>query len=218
MAAALAASDRRAGRVRRALVTLIAVALLAPAVPACRAPADDEAGSRAAERQAGEGDTVVWGSDRTGLAPESLAVIAAAHPDRIFLEGMIDQYASLDYLIDQAWQPSRLTTVPGFAWRRDRKDDVAKARVVDLLRTAFHERYEPVVAASDRIAADSLRRLSGTGYERALYDLLRRRHRETLAFVDDLLPRLRRRDVRALAQRLRDYHGSELATLDSMAR
>jgi hypothetical protein len=208
---------RRTTRTRARVFALAALALLA-ALPSCRAPEDDEAGSRAAERQAGEGDTVVWGSDRSGLAPDSLAAIAAAHPDRTFLESMIDRYASLDYLIDQAWQPSRLTTVPGFAWRRDRRDDVAKVRVAELLRTAFHERYEPVVAESDRTAADSLRRLTGAGYERTLYALLRRRHHETLALVDNVLPRLQRRDVRAVAQRLREYHRSELATLDSLMR
>ncbi|HEU4699290.1 MAG TPA: hypothetical protein VFS40_08925 [Gemmatimonadales bacterium] len=204
--------SRGRGRALR-LAAALAGALAGVGAAACGPAEDDAPPGRAVERPGG-GDTVVWGSDRTGIGAESLAALAARAPDRFFLERMADQYAGLDYLVGQSWQPGRLTGVRGLAWRRDRRDDRAEQRVEALLRGEFRERYEPVVAEDDRHAADSLRRLDGPAYERALYDHLLARHRATLAFVDSLLPRLERRPVRAAARQLRAYHQDEIAALE----
>jgi hypothetical protein len=159
-------------------------------------------------------DTVVWSADRAGWPPESLTAYLAAAPDRAFLETMLDRYETLDYLVDRAWNPGSSGAVRGLAWRRDRKADASRARVTELLRAEFGERYAPTVAERYRLATLALRDAPAADYERRLYGLLLDHHRETLALVERVRPGLERREVRALAERLEAYHRQELAELE----
>jgi hypothetical protein len=138
-------------------------------------------------------------------------------PERTFLELMLDHYETLDYLVDRAFDPASGSVVRGLAWKRDRKAETGRQRVEKLLRTEYGVRYEPVVAERYRVAADALRRGREARSEGRFYTLLLQLHQEALATIDQASPRLRHRDVRALAERLRETHVDETSRLRAEA-
>ncbi|HEU4700246.1 MAG TPA: hypothetical protein VFS40_13765 [Gemmatimonadales bacterium] len=163
-------------------------------------------------------DTVVFGADRRSLDDSTIRAFRSREPDRALLERLLDQYAGLDFLIDDVWQDSTEGKVKAHAWQHDRGEERHAARLAELLRQQYRERYEPVVGDRFRRAGDSIRALGGGEHQvDAFYRAVARTHRYTLAYIDSAAPMLQRPAVRdAVAELRRDLAG-EIADLERHA-
>lgn len=187
-------------------VVLLALVVLLAACggePASRSEGTETAAARP-EGDVRTGDTVVFGADRRSLDDSMVLAFRRREPDRALLERLLDQYAGLDFLIDEVWQDSTAGRVKAHAWQHDRGEERHAARLTQLLQQQYHEHYEPVVGERFRRTGDSIRALAGGEHQiDAFYRVVARTHRHTLAYIDSAAPTLQRPEVRDAITRLR---------------
>jgi hypothetical protein len=167
------------------------------------------------ERDVRTEDTVVFGADRRSLDDSMRAAFRRREPDRALLERLLDQYAGLDFMIDQVWRDSVEGKVKAHAWQHDRGEERHAARLQELLLREYRERYEPVVGDRFRRAGDSVAALTHTGRQiDAFYRIVATVHRHTLAVLDSTESTLTRPAVREEVAHLRRDLVREIADLD----
>jgi hypothetical protein len=209
-------------RVRGAKLLLLGATVVVGAA-ACgadrrRDPEVESAATRETGRPEGDVrtvDTVVFGTDRRSLDDSMRTSFRRREPDRALLERLLDQYAGLDFMIDEVWRDSVEGKVKAHAWQHDRGEERHAARLQELLLHEYRERYEPVVGDRFRHAGDSIAALARTGRQiEAFYRMVAAVHRHTLAVLDSTESQLTRPAVRDEIAHLRRDLVEEVADLD----
>jgi uncharacterized protein (DUF305 family) len=142
-------------------------------------------------------DSVVWGEDR---ARDS---VRTGEIDRRFLEHLLDHYQGLEHLAERVRLSSKVSAARRDTWRFEGRDDDERRQAEQLLRDLYNERYLPMVPEEFREAAVAIPALPAEQQAHALLELVTQHHREDVARIDRILPRLQHPQVRELARHLR---------------
>ena len=75
--------------------------------------------------------------------------------------------------------------------------------MVTMLKTAYNDTIMPMAMPSAKAMNDSLQQKTGAAYDRDMYRHVIMHHQEGVKMVDDFLPRLKRPEVRQMAEKMR---------------
>lgn len=130
-------------------------------------------------------------------------------PDHHFLRDLADHNEAMVYLAHSAMQMKHAHA--GGADAAGAVDVVADARkreLVSLLRTRFNDTRDPTPPPALRQQVDSLMKLEGERFEAAVKDFSRRHHQAAIEMIDHA--KLRRREIKVLAKRIRAQYVKEM--------
>ena len=189
----------------------LCVLLVAFAVASCaRSDRDAAAGDTSgapAPAPAAEADTGMGGMDHANMP----GMAAARDADQEFLRKMVDHHEGLIVMMDEAMERASAATAKADAKKLHDMQHDSRDRMLGILRTAYNDSHEASVMPSDKAMNDSLQRKSGAAYDRDMYRHLVMHHQEGVKMVDDYLPRLKRADVRQMAERMRTEQTREIS-------
>lgn len=160
----------------------------------------------------GSSDSTVFGDDRARQGDA-----ARAAPEVALLERLVDEYEALDVAMDHLAAPASASAVQGNAWKGDRHEDADKRRLLDLLRTAFAERYLPRTPRRAAGTADSIGSLPKDAGAHALNQLVLAHHRRVHRDIERGLPAVRTPGVRPVLVQLQEHLAREIGKLDGKA-
>lgn len=183
----------------------LTVAVLAMLPAAC-------GGDRANDRSTASVDSNLFGDDR------AVAGTARAVPEVALLERLIDDYERLDVVMDELAGPNSESPVQGRAWKSDRHEDTAKARLLDVLQAEYGERYHPRTPQGVGHIVDSIGGLPADSGHRALDALVLSHHRGVARAIADALPSVRNDRVRQVLAELQEHLQDEIRKLSAGQR
>jgi len=153
-------------------------------------------------------DSTLFGDDRARQGDSARTL-----PDVALLEHLVDEYEQLDVVMDELAGPTSGSSVKGKAWKRNRHEDAAKDKLLDLLQVEFGERYHPRTPEGAARRSDGIAALPPDAGTRALNGLVLDHHQRAFQAIGDALPRLRNPRVREEITRLREHLGKEIEQL-----
>jgi uncharacterized protein (DUF305 family) len=200
-------------RLRRA-AGLACVLLVAFVVASCARPDQDEtagdtAGAPAPAPSAGA-DTGMGAMKHANMP----GMAGAQDADQEFLGMMVDHHEGLIVMMDESMERASAASAKADAKRLHDKQHDSRDRMLGILRSAYNDSHEASVMPSDKAMNDSLQRQSGAAYDRDMYRHIVMHHREGVRMVDDFLPRLKRADVRQMAERMRAEQTREISEFE----
>jgi hypothetical protein len=167
---------------------------------------------RAGDRSTASVDSTLFGDDRT------VDDTARAVPEVAVLERLIDEYEGLDVVMDALAGPTSESPVQGKAWKGNRHEDAAKARLLDLLQTEFGERYHPRTPEGVGHTSDSIGALPAGQGRSALDALVLSHHRRVAGAIGEALPTVRNARVRQVLAELHEHLLDEIRQLSAGQR
>jgi hypothetical protein len=165
-------------------------------------------GDRSAGRESATVDSTLFGDDRARQGDTARTV-----PDVAVLERLVDEYEGLDVVMDELSGPTSGSPVQGKAWKGDRHEDAAKARLLDLLQAEFGERYHPRTPAGVARTTDSIGALPRAAGTQALDALVLDHHRRVSKAIAEAMPTLRNPRVRETLAQLHESLEKEIRKL-----
>lgn len=84
-----------------------------------------------------------------------------------------------------------------------------------LLDEKHKDAYTPAVSAENTAARDSIDRLSGAAFDRAIRQFVIAHHSRGIAMMDDYIPKAKDSRVKALAERMRAAQHAEITSFRS---
>lgn len=203
------------------------VALLGLAVAA--------ASACATERRDGVTDTATAGGE---VAPESAGAVATApstgdsmmrpdtaamaghdmtahaagvkSADHEFLRMMSDHHVGLVRMADDVDDRLQASAARRDAEELGDKQESEQERMLTMIRQRFGESYAPKVMPGNQAQRHSLEALQGAPLDREFYRLVVAHHREGVQLIERYLPRLESRELRQMAERMRDEQRREI--------
>lgn len=136
---------------------------------------------------------------------------AARDADQEFLRKMVDHHEGLIVMMDEAMERASSAVAKADAKKLHDKQHDTRDRMLGILRSAYNDSHTASVMPSARAMNDSLQRKSGTAYDRDMYGHLVMHHQEGVKMVDDFLPRLKRPEVRQMAEQMRTEQTREIS-------
>lgn len=137
----------------------------------------------------------------------------ARDADHMFLRMMSDHHEGLVQMAMQAMQRGGTQAVKDDARALHRKQVAERDEMVGVLDRAYDEEHVPTPMAMHRAQADSLAAAPGGEHDEMFYRMVIDHHRQGVMMIDHLLPRLRRPDVREMAERMRAEQEREVQEL-----
>lgn len=198
--------DRSAGL---ACVLLVAFAVASCARPDRDETAGDTSGAPAPAPAAGA-DTGMGAMDHANMP----GMADAKDADQEFLRRMVDHHEGLIVMMDEAMERASAASAKADAKKLHDNQHDSRDRMLGILRSAYNDNHRATVMPGDKAMNDSLQRKSGAAYDRDMYRHLVMHHREGVKMVDDFLPRLKRADVRQMAERMRTDQTREIAEFE----
>ena len=164
-------------------------------------------------------------ADTTAAAPATGATTTAAGMDRgpakdaehEFLRKMTDHHEGLIAMATEAMTKASKPATQGDAHNLHTKQAAERDSMVAMLRTAYSETHMPKVMEKTRAQNDSLQRMSGAEYDRTFYRMVVAHHREGLAMIDSLMPRLTKNDVKRMAEKMKADQQKEITDFQRKA-
>lgn len=191
---------------RLACVLLVAFAATSCARADRDEPGGDTAATTAAPPAAGA-DTGMGAMDHANMP----GMAGAGDADQEFLRMMIDHHEGLIVMMDEAMDRASSAPAKADAKRLHDKQHDGRDRMLGILKSAYNDNHVPTVMADAKAMNDSLQRKSGAAYDRDMYGHIVMHHQEGVKMVDEYLPRLKRADVRQLAQQMRTEQTREIS-------
>jgi uncharacterized protein (DUF305 family) len=190
---------------------LACLLLVAFAGTSCaRADRDETRGDTAATTAAApaaRADTGMGSMDHANMP----GMAGARDADQEFLRMMVDHHEGLIVMMDEAMDRASSATAKADAKTLHDKQHDGRDRMLGILKSAYNDNHAPTVMADAKAMNDSLQRKSGASYDRDMYGHIVMHHQEGLKMVDDYLPRLKRADVRQMAQQMRTDQAREIS-------
>ena len=187
------------------------VLLVAFAVASCaRSDRDDATGdtsNASAAAPAAGTDTGMAGMDHANMP----GMAAARDADQEFLRKMVDHHEGLIVMMDEAMERASSATAKADAKKLHDKQHDGRDRMLEILKTAYNDNHTASVMPGDKAMNDSLQRKTGAAYDRDMYGHLVMHHQEAVKMVADFLPRLKRPEVRQMAEQMRTEQTREIA-------
>lgn len=176
------------------------VLMLAVATTAC-ARADESGAGDSATAAAPAGDTGMAGMDHSQMPGMNRG--AATDADHEFLRMMSDHHEGMVVMMDAAMERAASATAKADAKMLRDKQQLERDSMVTIIKTAYNDTITPMVMPSAKAMTDSLQAKTATAYDRDMYGHVIMHHQEGVKMIDDFLPRLKRAEVRQMAEKMR---------------
>lgn len=145
---------------------------------------------------------------QTGTA-QSHQHAASLDTDRHFLRDLADHNEAMVYLAHSAMQMKHAHAGGrDAAGATDVAEDARKSEIARALKALFKDETSPQVPPLLRQQVDSILRLEGEAYEKAVLDFTVNHHRAAVDMIDHARPR--RTSVRTLAKKVRAQYVQEM--------
>lgn len=153
-------------------------------------------------------DTGMAGMDHSKMAGMDHAQMAtnrgaAKDADHEFLRMMSDHHEGMVMMMRPAMDKASSSTAKADAKMLHDKQARERDSMVAMIRTSYQETITPMQMPSGKAMNDSLQQKSGTAYDRDMYRHVIMHHQEGVKMIDDFLPRLKRPEVRQMAEKMR---------------
>lgn len=183
-------------RRQSSVIIIASMAVLAACAGNDSAPADsaDVAAAPAA------GDSGMAGMDH-GAMPMNNG--PAKDADHEFLRKMSDHHEGLLVMMNGAMAKATSAAARADARTLHDKQRMEKDRMVGMIKSAYDETYMPMEMQSAKTMTADLDQKSGAAYDRAMYGHVIMHHEEGLKMIDDFLPRMRKAEVKQMAEKMR---------------
>jgi uncharacterized protein (DUF305 family) len=188
----------------------ISVATSVLVVTACStsdksATADSSAAAASAPAATDTGMTGMDHSKMAGMDHSQMATNrgAAKDADHEFLRMMSDHHEGLVVMMRPAMDKATSSTAKADAKKLHDKQGQERDSMVAMIKSSYDETITPMVMPSGKAMNDSLQQKSGAAYDRDMYRHVVMHHQEGVKMIDDFLPRLKRSEVRQMAEKMR---------------
>ncbi len=140
----------------------------------------------------------------------------AQDADQEFLRMMLDHHAGLIQLAHGAQEKQGASAaVQEEARKLDEKQDAETEQMQAVLKQAYNDAHEPMVMPKNRAMIDSLAAKSGADYDMGFRMNVIAHHQEGIAMIDQYLPRLKRPEVRQMAERMKADQTRDIQEIQS---
>lgn len=163
------------------------------------------------------GDDTRTDTSTPAASASSASGAAAKDADNEFLRHMVDHHEGLVQMATAAMTKASKSATQGDAHNLHTKQAAERDSMVALLRSSYNDSHTPTVLEKNRAQNDSLQRLSGAEYDRTFYRLVVDHHREGIAMIESMLPRLTKPDVKAMAEKMKADQQKEVAQFEKKA-
>lgn len=192
----------------RLVLSGVASALVATACSTSDRSATADSNAAAGSASAAGTDTGMAGMDHSkmaGMDHSQMAVNrgAAKDADHEFLRMMSDHHEGLVVMMRPAMDKATSATAKADAKKLHDKQGQERDSMVAMIKTSYDETITPMVMPSGKVMNDSLQQKSGAAYDRDMYRHVIMHHQEGVKMIDDFLPRLKRPEVRQMAEKMR---------------
>lgn len=147
------------------------------------------------------GDTGMAGMDHSQMPGMNRG--AAKDADHEFLRMMSDHHEGLIVMMDAAMERASSATAKADAKKLHDKQRQERDSMVAMIKMVYNDTIMPMVMPSAKAMNDSLQQKTGAAYDRDMYRHVIMHHQEAVKMVDDFLPRLKRAEVRQMAEKMR---------------
>lgn len=182
--------------------------------------AGDTAGATAAAATPAAGDTTgtMAGMDHSNM-PGMASRPPAKDADHEFLRMMSDHHAGLVQMASAAMTKASKPETQTDAHNLHTKQEEEQKRMVSMVQQSYGESVTPVVMPDNKAMNDSLQTKTGTQYDRTFYANVIKHHQQGVEMVDRFLPRLRKAEVRQMAEKMKAEQQREITQFQQkMAR
>ena len=159
-------------------------------------------------------DSTAAGQD---TAASASATAQAQSADAEFLKSMVDHHEGLVVMATAAMTKGSKPATQQDAHMLHTKQAAERDSMIAMLRADYSESKTPTVMEKNRAQNDSLQKLSGAQYDRTFYRLVIDHHREGIAMIDSMSPRLTKDAVRTMAQKMKNDQEKEIADFQKKA-
>lgn len=128
---------------------------------------------------------------------------AAKDADHEFLRMMSDHHEGMVMMMRPAMDKASSSAAKADAKTLHDKQGQERDSMVAMIRASYDETITPMVMPSGKAMNDSLQAKSGNAYDRDMYRHVIMHHQEGVKMIDDFLPRLKRPEVRQMAEKMR---------------
>ena len=135
----------------------------------------------------------------------------AGDTDHEFLRMMSDHHEGMVVMASTAMTKASKSTTQGDAHNLHTKQAAERDSMMAMMRSGYNMSHTPMVMEKNRAQNDSLQRLSGAQYDRTFYRLVVAHHREGIAMIDSMLPRLTKPEVKQMAEKMKADQEKEIA-------
>lgn len=209
--------------------TSLAVGALITAVAACSPGSDRDtasgdtaavpsgaaAGGAAPAAAGATGSDSMAGMDHSnmpgmgGMAMMTPVGGASGNPDQDFLRAMSDHHKGLIAMAHETIEKEGQLASKDDARKLDRKQDAQLDTMVTMLERDFKDDYKPSIMPDNQAMVDSLKRQSGTAFDRVFYQNVVKHHQQAVEMTDHYLPQLKRAEIKRMAERMREENRRE---------
>lgn len=152
-------------------------------------------------------------TDSAGGMRGGRMMAAAREGDQMFLRMMSDHHEGLVRMAARAMEGGGTQTVKDDARTLHAKQTAERDSMVAMLGAGYGERHQPMPMRLNTMQADSLAAASGPAHDRMFYRMVIDHHRQAIMMTDHLLPRMRKPEVRRMAERMRADQQREIREL-----
>lgn len=142
---------------------------------------------------------------------------AGDNADQQFLTKMSDHHEGLVTMATAAMTKASKSQTQGDAHMLHTKQAAERDSMVAMLRSQYNSSHTPMAMEKNRAQNDSLQRLTGAEYDRTFYRLVIDHHREGIAMIDSIAPRLTNGDVKQMAEKMKADQTKEIADFQRKA-
>ena len=161
------------------------------------------------------GATGTTGASAAGMAGMDHG--PAKDADHDFLRKMVDHHEGLIQVATVAMTKASRTATQGDAHALHTKQAAERDSMLAKIRTTYSETHTPMVMEKTKAQNDSLQQRSGPEYDRTFYRIVVEHHREGIAMIDSIMPRLTRDDVKRMAEKMKADQRKEIVDFQRKA-
>lgn len=134
----------------------------------------------------------------------------AQDADHEFLRKMSDHHEGIILMMDAAMKKANSATAKADAKKIHDKQHPERDKMVGMIKSSYNETYMPMAMQSAKAMNDDLQQKSGAAYDRTMYGHIVMHHQEALKMIDDFVPRLKKAEVKQMAEKMRADQQKEI--------
>lgn len=129
--------------------------------------------------------------------------------DRDFLRMMSDHHKGLTEMAHGAKEMK--LPVAADAKKLDAKQDAELDRMITMLEKQYKDPYSPKIMPGNQAMIEALRGKTGNDYQKTFYQNVVQHHQEALKMIDEYLPKAKKPELKAMAEKMRADQTKEIA-------
>ena len=178
-------------------------------VAGCARSDESGAGDSAATASAPAGDTGMAGMDHSQMPGMNRE--AAKDADHEFLRMMSDHHEGMLLMLNGAPDKATSATAKADARMLLEKQSAERDSMLAMIKMDYNETLTAMPMQSAKTMAAELQGKTGAAYDRDMYRHVIMHHQEGVKMADDFLPRLKKAEVRQMAEKMKADQQREIA-------